>query len=227
MALGGPLLVTNWEDILMGVVTLLGSTKILKSPLPCSWQEEEILNLDRMTGELALRLADGWHGAITRAKWNAGGAMEEQNDLVCGSIYANDQLMNSDCVVTTPLKWRCSQGSPWAHQTSHAWWPHCGHNLWHASQCPSFSLGRLQSTSQLQSLLFVWVLSHSSVLSYMPYVIWCHGSVLDLSSDALLPMLLLKNWCLWLFEELKPLIFWMMNLAQPWDYLDPFWHPSK
>ena len=35
MAVGGPLLVTNWEDVLMGVVTPLGSAKS-KSPLPPS-----------------------------------------------------------------------------------------------------------------------------------------------------------------------------------------------
>ena len=36
MVTGGPLLVTNWEDILVGVVTPLGSVKISKSPLPPS-----------------------------------------------------------------------------------------------------------------------------------------------------------------------------------------------
>ena len=51
MVTGGPLLVTNWEGVLMGVVTPLGGMKILKSPLPPS-TGEETLDSDLMTGEL-------------------------------------------------------------------------------------------------------------------------------------------------------------------------------
>ena len=51
MVTGGPLLVTNKEGILVGVMSPLGGAKISKSLLPPSAGGKS-LNLDQMTGEL-------------------------------------------------------------------------------------------------------------------------------------------------------------------------------
>ena len=73
MVTGAPLLVTNWEDVLTGVVSPLGSARISKSPLaPSAGAGEPRLRSNDWW--VVLGSMDVWWGTIIGVEWDAGGA---------------------------------------------------------------------------------------------------------------------------------------------------------
>ena len=142
---------------------------------------------------------------------------------MCGSVCVLAHVTDSDCIVAAPLSGNAPRDHQ-THQTSHAWWPHCSHDLWCGQDAnpPLDGCDLPRNHSPCSCCNF----SHVICLSCIPYDL-CHYSMLQTFTVACCSLQPLKIGASGSSKNSTLLIFWMINPAQTWDYQDPSWVPLK